>query len=116
VCSSPSVTTRLGLTGIFLDPPYAKERSDGTKNRSGNLYANDKHQDVNQLVTDVRAYCLERGTDPRIRIALCGYESEGHEELETQGWSVIAWRIWPTASVFTPDLALRSPSPGRSSR
>jgi DNA adenine methylase len=92
VCSSPSVTTRLGLTGIFLDPPYAKERSDGTKNRSGNLYANDKHQDVNQLVTDVRAYCLERGTDPRIRIALCGYESEGHEELETQGWSVIAWQ------------------------
>jgi hypothetical protein len=92
VCSSPSVTTRLGLTGIFLDPPYAKTRTDGSENRSGDLYANDKTQDVDQLVRDVRSYCLERGADPRMRIALAGYEGEGHETLEQAGWSVVAWK------------------------
>jgi DNA adenine methylase len=92
VCDSPSVTTRLGITGIFLDPPYAKTRSDGTENRSASLYANDSTQDVDGLVADVRVYCLERGADPMVKIALCGYEGEGHESLEQSGWSVVAWK------------------------
>jgi hypothetical protein len=92
VCDSPSVTTRLGITGIFLDPPYAKTKADGTANRSGDLYANDKAQDVDRLVKDVRAYCLERGSDPMMRIVLAGYEGEGHEVLESHGWDVIAWK------------------------
>lgn len=92
VCDSPSVTTRLGLTGIFLDPPYAKTRTDGTANRSGDLYANDKSQDVDRLVADVQAYCLERGGDRLMRIAVCGYECEGYERLEEAGWSVVPWK------------------------
>lgn len=27
-----------------------------------------------------------------MRIALCGYEGEGHEKLESAGWSVYGWK------------------------
>lgn len=82
VCSSTSVTTRLGVTGIFFDPPYSNEAD-----RNMNLYA----VEDGEVAHAVRAYCLARGSDPLMRIALCGYEGEGHEELETAGWSVVSW-------------------------
>jgi hypothetical protein len=82
VCGSHSVTTRLGLTGIFLDPPYGDEAD-----RDMNLYA----VDCGKVASRVRAYCLERGVDPQMRIALCGYEGE-HDELEKHGWAVVAWK------------------------
>jgi hypothetical protein len=109
VCGSPSTTTRLGTTGIFLDPPYAKDcermqqwarhlRGDGPEpaakgkatNRSGDLYATDDH-DVDHLVARVLNYCRERGSDPAMRIALCGYDGE-HNELEELGWQPLAWK------------------------
>lgn len=109
VCGSPSVTTRLGTTGIFLDPPYAKScermqqwaahlRGDGPEpaaagkstNRSGDLYATDGH-DVDHLVARVLNYCRERGADPSMRIALAGYDGE-HNELEAHGWQPLAWK------------------------
>lgn len=92
VCDSPSVTTRLGMTGLFLDPPYRHHTIDGKESRSADLYSNDRAQDVNALVDDVIAYCLERGPDPLMRIAVCGYEGEGYEALEAAGWSVVAWK------------------------
>jgi hypothetical protein len=82
VCDSDSVTTRLGTTGIFFDPPYSTEAG-----RDMKLYA----VDCGKVAHDVRAYCLERGPDPRYRIALAGYAGEGHEELERAGWEVVAW-------------------------
>lgn len=108
VCGSPSTTTRLGLTGIFLDPPYAKNtermlswarhlRGDGdapeaakATNRAGDLYATDDH-DVDHLVARVLNYCREHGTDSQMRIALCGYDGE-HNGLEEIGWQPLAWR------------------------
>jgi hypothetical protein len=81
VCSSESVTTRLGLTGVFLDPPYAHRSG-----RSKNLYA----QESATVADDVRHWCLERGDNPLLRICLAGYEGE-HEELEAHGWCVVAW-------------------------
>lgn len=83
VCNSPSVTTRLGITGVFLDPPYSTEAG-----RDMNLYGHESGTVAHQ----VREYCLERGADPRMRLALCGYAGEGHEELEAHGWSVVAWK------------------------
>jgi hypothetical protein len=83
VCDSHSVTTRLGLTGIFFDPPYSTEAG-----RSEGLYGIDS----GTVAHDVRAYCLERGGDPMMRIALAGYAGEGHEELEGQGWACVAWK------------------------
>lgn len=82
VCDSDSVTVRLGTTGIFFDPPYG-----AAADRNAKLYA----QDSLTVADDVRAYCLERGSDPRSRIALCGYQGE-HEALEQHGWEVVAWK------------------------
>lgn len=92
VCDSESVTTRLGTVGVFFDAPYKTKLATGKKNRSDSLYSNDRAQDVNQLVDDVIAYCVERGVDPLMRIAACGYEGEGYEVLEELGWTVMAWK------------------------
>ncbi len=83
VVLSESVTTRLGLTGVFLDPPYSAEAG-----RARELYAVEDYS----VAHDVRAWCLERGSDPRMRIVLAGYEGEGHEALEAAGWRVIHWK------------------------
>jgi site-specific DNA-adenine methylase len=82
VCGSDSVTTRLGLTGIFFDPPYSREAG-----RDMNLYATED----GTVAHDVRAYCLKRGADSQMRIVLAGYAGEGHEQLEGHGWAVVRW-------------------------
>jgi DNA adenine methylase len=80
VCG-PTPTVKQGLTGVFLDPPYSQEE------RDGELYAIET-----PVAADVRAWCLENGNDSRMRIALCGYAGEGHEELEQSGWAVHEWK------------------------
>jgi hypothetical protein len=110
VCDSPSVTTALGLTGVFLDPPYAHnlermrawvrhlqgdgpapgEKTSGKASRDRTLYATDSG-DVDLLVARVHVYCVERGRNRAMRIALCGYAGE-HEALEAAGWDVVAWK------------------------
>jgi hypothetical protein len=92
VCDSPSTTTRLGLTGVFLDAPYKHTLADGKSNRSKELYASDRDQDVNALVDRVIAYCVERGSDKQMRIAACCYEGEGYEVLAGHGWTVESWK------------------------
>lgn len=91
VCDSPSVTTRLGLTGIWLDPPYRKRLKSGAANRDGTLYATDRGQDTDDLVDRVIAYCVERGGDPEMRIGVCCLEGEGYEVLREHGWDEYAW-------------------------
>lgn len=82
VCSSTSMTTGLGSTGIFFDPPYSEEAG-----RDMNTYS----VDDGKVAIEVRKYCLERGSDKNMRIALCGYQGEGHEELEKHGWECYSW-------------------------
>ncbi len=72
-------TIHVGLTGVFLDPPYAAERD--------NVYNHDSFS----LAHDVRAWCAARGDHPKLRIALCGYEGE-HNDLEGLGWEKVAWK------------------------
>lgn len=86
VCGSRSVTTRLGTTGVMLDPPYLGE-VDGEDNRDMGIYAND----CAQVAGDVREWCMEHGSDRQMRIALCGLDGE-HNELERHGWDVVAWK------------------------
>jgi site-specific DNA-adenine methylase len=80
VCG-PTPTVRQGLTGVFLDPPYAVEDR-------ANCY--DSTEDFT-VANSVREWCKEWGKDSRMRIALCGYEIE-HAELEPLGWSVHEWK------------------------
>lgn len=68
-----------GVTGIFLDPPYAAaERSE--------VYACD-----NDVAQDVLQWCIENGGNPSLRIVLAGYAGE-HDKLEGLGWGVSAWK------------------------
>jgi hypothetical protein len=82
VCG-PSPTFKLGLTGVFLDPPYGTEAK-----RQSDLYT---HDDLS-IAADTLRWCLDNGDNPLLRIALCGYAGEGHEPLEDAGWSVVAWK------------------------
>lgn len=88
----PSPTYKIGLTAVFLDPPYHEATG-----RVMGLYVNDS----GQISDDVRRWCLEpiedtnyqgpRYAHPLLRIALCGYEGE-HEELAAHGWDKMAWQ------------------------
>ena len=77
---TPSVISDRGITAIFLDPPYAIEEY------SKRLYAIDS--DVSR---DVRAWALEHGDDPMLRIALCGFDSE-HDNAIPDTWERLRWK------------------------
>ena len=79
---SESVTTRNGLTAVFLDPPYSDEVE------QTRVYATDS----GTVSNDVRAWCIENGNNSLLRIALCGYEGEGHDILLDYGWTAHAWK------------------------
>lgn len=64
---------------VFLDPPYSHEFRDPY------LYSEDDAK-VSDLV---RAWALDHGDDPELRIALCGYAGE-HEM--PAAWTEYAWK------------------------
>lgn len=74
----PAVTTCIGTTGVFLDPPYAHSE------RDPDVYNHDT-----DISADVRRWAIEHGDDPGLRIALCGYAGE-HEMPAS--WTCVAWR------------------------
>lgn len=77
VCG-PTPTVHLGLTGVFLDPPYDQAI------RDANLYAHET-----RVSAEVREWALEQGNDPRMRIALCGYEGE---HAMPASWECVEWK------------------------
>ncbi len=70
-----------GVAGVLLDPPYSKEADRAVCYAAEDL----------EVAHEVRAWCLEHGDHPNLRVALCGYEGE-HDELEDHGWSVVEWK------------------------
>lgn len=87
----PSVTEKIGLTGIFLDPPYdMRVVSNAATGRDGadpsdKLYEN--HD--NDLSAAVCEWAIGQGNNRLLRIAVCGYEGE-HEFPST--WTKVAWK------------------------
>ena len=78
VCG-PSVTFKHGVTGVFLDPPYAD-----TANRQDKLY----REDSLDVAHAVRAWAITNGDNPLLRIALCGYD--GEHDMPSD-WLVYSW-------------------------
>jgi hypothetical protein len=78
VCG-PSPTIRLGVTAVFLDPPYSKSAG-----RADDLYA----QDDMDVAHAVREWAIAHGDDPRYRIALCGYDVE---HAMPDNWTTLPW-------------------------
>lgn len=79
VCG-PSVTIKHGITGVFLDPPYADEAG-----RTSDLYSSDS----GSVAHAVREWALDAGKHPNARIALCGYEGE---HLMPDSWECVEWK------------------------
>ena len=75
-----SVTTYNGLTAVFLDPPYTKGDMDYSAGGMGLGIAD-----------DVRAWCAANGSNPQLRIVLCGHAGE-HDALLEQGWHIRTWK------------------------
>lgn len=75
-----SPTTNHGMTGVFLDPPYAD-----TADRSKVVYSCDDLQ----VAHEVRKWAIEAGKNPLMRICLAGYEGE-HKMPDD--WRVFSWK------------------------
>lgn len=76
----PSVTFKHGITGVFLDPPYADEAG-----RTNDLYS----QDSGSVAHDVREWAIANGDNTELRIALCGYDGE---HAMPASWECIPWK------------------------
>jgi hypothetical protein len=76
----PSPTVHNGLTGVFLDPPYAVSAG-----RDSDIYA----VDDGRVSGQVAKWAIENGDNPLLRIALCGYEGE-HQMPDT--WECVHWK------------------------
>ena len=74
---SPGTMTRNGTAAVMLDPPYSTTEA---------VYAHDS----STVSDDARMWCIQNGDNPRLRIALCGHDTE-HNELELLGWTVETW-------------------------
>jgi DNA adenine methylase len=96
VCGAVS-TVNLGLTGAFLDPPYDQSQ------RYSDIYSVET-----QVSREVREWCLAHGDDARMRIALCGYEGEGHEVLESHGWVCVPWKTSGGYSLISNKAGLKA--------
>jgi hypothetical protein len=79
--TGPTPTYLNGMTGVFLDPPYSQNE------RDTRCYSVDRPG----IAAECLQWCLANSDNPKLRIALCGYEGEGHEPLEEAGWSVLSW-------------------------
>jgi len=74
-----SVTTRHGLTALFIDPPYTLGEMDYAAGGVGGA-----------LSEEVRAWCVANGGNHLLRIVLCGHAGE-HDELLANGWHTRTW-------------------------
>jgi DNA adenine methylase len=72
-----SATTKIGLTAVFLDPPYASERKEVYREES--MF----------LAHEVCEWAIRNGENPQFRIALCGYEGEHKMPLS---WTEFRWK------------------------
>ena len=88
----PSVTHKIAMTGVFLDPPYdMRVVSDKAETGRDGAAPSDKlyeHHD-NEISAKVREWAIENGDNPLLRIAVCGYEGE-HEFPSS--WEKVSWK------------------------
>jgi site-specific DNA-adenine methylase len=84
VCGPTPTLHRGGAPcGVFLDPPYSQDHGLET------VYGAYHDRDVSARVLE---WCIERGQNRDMRIALCGYDTEHAALHEQHGWQVAAWK------------------------
>lgn len=70
-----SVTFRHGTTAVFLDPPYGEGEIDYATDGDG-------------IWAAASAWAAESGSNPALRIVLCGYEGQP----APAGWTCVPWK------------------------
>jgi hypothetical protein len=90
ICS-PTVTTGVGLTGVFLDPPYSAEAG-----RAAAIYA----RDCGEVAHRAHDWAVAQGDDPQMRIAFCGYDTE---HVFPENWECFEWKATGGYGNRTPD-------------
>jgi len=88
-----AVTTRHGITAVFMDPPYAKGSMDYAAGGVGT-----------SISGDVAAWCVEHGSDPGLRIVLCGHG--GEHDMSAHGWTSEKWKAG--GGYATSDVAVKN--------
>lgn len=76
---SPSITYRFGVTGVLLDPPYGEGKIEYAAGGNAN----------NSIAAKVGAWAIANGENPKLKIALCGYE--GQHQMPSN-WTVAEWK------------------------
>jgi hypothetical protein len=89
----PTPTEHNGLTAIILDPPYGERAG-----RAPGLYAVDSLS----VADDVREWAIDNGDNPKLRIALFGYEDE-HIEAMPSSWECLGWKTSGGYASRSPD-------------
>lgn len=75
---TPSVTTKHGVTGVLLDPPYPEGwDAEGAYAGGGGVWR------------DVVEWAEAHGDDPELRIVVCGYEGTW---TPPEGWRAVPWK------------------------
>ena len=72
-----SVTVKHGITGVLLDPPYSADEHSVTYSADSDVAA------------QVREWAINNGSNPDLRIALCGYEGE---HAMPHDWDCVKWK------------------------
>jgi hypothetical protein len=73
-----SVTVKHGITGVFLDPPYADEE-----------HSIEYGMAEGTTTADAARWALENGDDPLLKIAFCGYEGS---IVFPESWDCLEWK------------------------
>jgi DNA adenine methylase len=96
--STLGIDTRHGMTptAILLDPPYSHEL------RDKRLY----REDAPDLAAQVRAWAIEHGDNPDLRIALCGLKGE-HDMPDS--WTCVSWASTSSAASRSQERIWLSP-------
>lgn len=79
----PSVTTGIGTTAVFLDPPYDTDSAD-----CHDAYSTGEAGTAERA----RQWAIANGSNPSFRIALCGYMGEHDDDMIGAGWTAFQWK------------------------
>jgi len=71
----------LGVVGILLDPPYPRH-----------LHNYDYDTDGADVWHRAARWAVSNGDNPRLRIAVCGYNDAESDALFPSGWARFVWR------------------------
>lgn len=88
--STLGIDTAHGMTpcAVLLDPPFSHDEVTDEENGAGKREKRLYREDDPALSGEVRAWALEHGENPDLRIALCGWAGEH----DMPGWKVVRWK------------------------